>query len=244
VDWFSVTRLTRIGGIAAPHNGHRPSTPAPIFWVDAGSTASYPGTGTTWTDISPVGRSGTIYGATWDSGGWFDLSGSFNWAEWGFTYPTYPAGTDPISMSVVFQTYSASGDQAFLSMGDITGARVSLWLHGPTGMIGVESAGGARATSAWAGISTWVHLTAVSTGPNKFDFDLYVNGSLVTSSDIGGNGARNVATAYTGAKVGMYANAVTGFVWGKVALGKIWARTLTAAQVAADFETTRTRFGL
>lgn len=45
------------------------TTPVPIIWLDFTNTASYPGTGTAVTDLSPNGRNGTIRGngITFDS---------------------------------------------------------------------------------------------------------------------------------------------------------------------------------
>ena len=45
------------------------------FLFDAANTDSYPGSGTTWTDIMG-GVEGTINGATWNSNGYFDFDGS------------------------------------------------------------------------------------------------------------------------------------------------------------------------
>jgi hypothetical protein len=51
------------------------------LWLDASNTASYPGTGTTWTDLSGNGNNGTlIYGVTYSStnGGTMVFNGSSN----------------------------------------------------------------------------------------------------------------------------------------------------------------------
>lgn len=48
-----------------------------VMQLDASDTDSYPGSGTTWTDISGSSNNGTISGATWSStdGGIFDFDG-------------------------------------------------------------------------------------------------------------------------------------------------------------------------
>jgi uncharacterized repeat protein (TIGR02543 family) len=38
------------------------STPTPLLWLDAANSTSYTGSGTTWSDLSPNGRNGTIVG--------------------------------------------------------------------------------------------------------------------------------------------------------------------------------------
>lgn len=49
-----------------------------IMQLDASNASSYPGSGSTWTDLSGNGNNGTINGATWSStdGGLFDLDGT------------------------------------------------------------------------------------------------------------------------------------------------------------------------
>jgi len=55
-----------------------------IYYVDAGDTSSYPGSGTTWTDLSGQGRTTTLYnGPTFDtgSGGSLNFDGINDLAE-------------------------------------------------------------------------------------------------------------------------------------------------------------------
>jgi len=37
--------------------------PSPMLWLDATNPSSYPGSGTTWTDLSGNNRNGTLVGA-------------------------------------------------------------------------------------------------------------------------------------------------------------------------------------
>jgi len=54
-----------------------PLDPNLVLYLDAGNTNSYPGTGTTWFDLTENQNNGTITGATWNSGGgYFDFDGS------------------------------------------------------------------------------------------------------------------------------------------------------------------------
>ena len=53
--------------------------PCPVLWLDAGITTSYPGTGTTWNDLSGNGNNGTLVnGVVYNSanGGVLDFSGT------------------------------------------------------------------------------------------------------------------------------------------------------------------------
>lgn len=53
-----------------------PSDPDLKLDLDASDTNSYPGTGTTWSDLTNNNNDGTINGATWNPGGYFDFNGS------------------------------------------------------------------------------------------------------------------------------------------------------------------------
>ena len=46
------------------------------MYLDASNAASYPGTGTTWFDLTSNANNGTINGATWSNSDYFDFDGS------------------------------------------------------------------------------------------------------------------------------------------------------------------------
>ena len=48
----------------------------PILYLDAGDSNSYSGTGTTWYDLTANNNDATITGATWNSGGYFEVQSS------------------------------------------------------------------------------------------------------------------------------------------------------------------------
>ena len=63
-----------------------------ILVLDAGNTKSYPGSGTTWSDLSGNGNDGTINGATHTSGtgGYFDFDGSNDYVSFSsYSQPAY-----------------------------------------------------------------------------------------------------------------------------------------------------------
>ena len=57
--------------------------PTPQMYLDAGNTNSYPGTGSTWFDLSSNGINGTITGASWNTGGYFQFNGSSDFVNLG-----------------------------------------------------------------------------------------------------------------------------------------------------------------
>lgn len=236
-----MSRLGRVGALAVPHVKRR-GVPAPCFFVDAGDTSSYPGSGSVWTDISSYGLAGTIAGPSWNSSGWFNFTGGY--CDWSPTPSAVPIGTAAITMQVVFKTTSASTGQEMFGLSDVGPAgRVALFID-PSGYVGIETNGVAVWTNVWAGASTWVVLTAVSTGPNKHDFALYVNGALVTSSTVGTNGARSVSSSSLQLRVGGIPYTTPYRFSGDIAIAKMWAGSLSSGQVDSEFQAIRSRFGL
>lgn len=67
-----------IGGLVASAPASDIVQSGLFMHLDASDIDSYPGTGTTWTDLTGNGNNGTISGATWSStdGGQFDFDGS------------------------------------------------------------------------------------------------------------------------------------------------------------------------
>jgi len=51
------------------------------MYLDASDTTSYPGTGTTWFDLTSNANNGTINGATWNPGGYFDFDGGNDYVD-------------------------------------------------------------------------------------------------------------------------------------------------------------------
>lgn len=88
-----------------------------IFCVDAKNTKSYPGSGSTLSDIGS-GVDGTIYNATFDSSGYFDFDGTGDYISLdGFSSKLI--GMTSFSISVWFRYHDeGSGYQYFLTMGD------------------------------------------------------------------------------------------------------------------------------
>ena len=60
-----------------------------VFFLDAGNTKSYPGTGTAWTDMSGSGNTTTLSGATYNS----DNSGNILF-DGSNDYATFNPGSD------------------------------------------------------------------------------------------------------------------------------------------------------
>lgn len=239
-----VTRLGRMGALSAPaHNKIASASARCVFHVDAANTASYPGSGTTWYDLSHNANAGTMYsGMSWNSSGWMNLDGVDDSAVFGVP-SDLPTGSNPQTLMAVFRTTNVTPAQDVGGIGDNTadGGRAALFVSG--GYLGVECRNTGFQTNSWAGTAnTWVCFAAVLTGTNCWDWQLYVNGAPVTGSGIGTNMARVFAT--NNLNVGKIPGANASFFGGDIPIFKIWKARLTAGQVDHEFQIIRSRFGL
>ena len=87
-----------------------------VFYIDAAYKKSYPRSGATWSDIGS-GVDGTVYNATFDSSGYFNLDGSGDYISLdGFSSEL--VGMSNFTLSLWFRYHTGSGYQYLLSMGD------------------------------------------------------------------------------------------------------------------------------
>ena len=64
--WYGITYETQVPPVLATST----------LYLDASNTTSYPGTGSTWFNISGNSHNGSISGPIFNSGGWFDYDGT------------------------------------------------------------------------------------------------------------------------------------------------------------------------
>ena len=85
-----------------------------IMYLNASDTTSYPGTGTTWFDLTSNGNNGTISGATWNNSGYFNFDGSNDivtlGSDMGFITRTWQAWVNPdvIQRQYILNTYGST----------------------------------------------------------------------------------------------------------------------------------------
>jgi hypothetical protein len=211
-----------------------------ILHLDAGILSSYPGSGTTWTDLSGQGRNGTLtLGPTFssDNGGsiQFDnvddfvniptvpqkVNQPFSYFSWAYLN-TAPSGvTNGIwghygvaSVNCHFETSGASNMR--IRLGDINNSSLPSF---PVGQ--------------------WVYAGFTTTGSQH---KYYVNGVLQTTWT-GTTGA--VLGSPGGDPVHMVGRSDETRTWnGRIATALFYDITLSDAQVAQNFNSQRSRFGV
>lgn len=198
-----------------------------VLHLDAGSTASYPGTGTTWTDLSAAGNDVTwVAGTTapaWDAGGWFTFDGGDR-LEVG---AILTAGSSYTVEAWVWDASDATGSRNILSSSSDVLYLNGTNLHGGVG-------GTFRVTEAPGfPTATWQHV-AFTVDPDAATVRLYREGAEVDAEPRAGGSSGE--TLYIGAHV-------AASLWiGRIAEVRVYATALTAAQVAANRLTTAGRY--
>ena len=205
---------------------------APVLYLDAGNTKSYPGSGTTWTDLSGNGNHGTLTnGPTFNSanGGSIVFDGvddyvnapvakmaSVSFSCWGKTQAN-------LSQPMLFNAGpNLVGPDLFFYTGRVSW---NTWEGNanPFGQIPASASNG-----------MWHHYAIVNdaTSTAKLYYDnilygsaSYRNASVYNNLTIGGN--------------------VNSYMWnGSISGFSVYNRALSAAEISTNFNATRGRYGL
>lgn len=219
-----------------------------VLQLDAGNPVSYPGTGTTWTNLRGASTATLTNSPTFNSAN----GGSISFTGTAFAPVTpfaanFPVGSAVRTMSAWFNATTFSGGREIFGIGANSGngSRVGLWLDS-AGTLGYEVQGAGLVTSDWPGLNNWVNLTVV-TGATAHAGLIYVNGTRRTNTTtLGSNVAINTATSATGqCVIATVPNANTVHLFqGRIATVFMYNRGLTADEVSQNFNATRGRFGV
>ncbi len=210
-----------------------------VLNLDAGNFLSYPGSGTTWSDLSGNGNNATLVnGPTYssDNGGsiFFDGTNDHAVLDSGFQVSTSSAYSFE---AWIYKTATKTNNAAMLISGgyggDPDGIQIATEVYGSTGDIQISTDGTATAIY-YNGVSQILNGGSTGTDTN-FNLNewihIAVTGNIVNSTDgaahhIGQN--NNNTNEYTG----------------RISNLKVYDRTLTAAEIQQNFNATRSRFGI
>lgn len=221
------------------------------YW-DAGNTKSYPGSGTTWTDLSSSAKNGTITSPTWSSsyGGYFQHDGTTNRST-AITYSTslYDWWTTDFTIDAWIYPTSYTGwyiltPNISTLIGNIDPVSVTnYWSFGinASGYIifyyFTSTQNYVTSANLKVSLNTWSHIAMTKTSSG---ISFYYNGTTdgVTTA-ISGTPTSSAATNLT---IAGYDNArPTGYIAGI----KIYkAKALTLSEVSQNFHALRGRFGV
>ena len=202
-----------------------------VLALDAGNPKSYPGSGTTWTDLSGRGNNGTLVGSpTYSSsnGGEIILNGTTQYIN----VPT------PNLSATNYTVFCASRYNTSPS-GRIINGYSNNWLVGHWGATteNYYAEGWVSSVSAGAGDTNYrIHS---ATGDISLDsYQLFVNGTLTAGPNTGGSQGPN------GFGIGRYAPGNSEYSNARVSFLFAYNRVLTAAEVSQNFNALRGRYGI
>jgi hypothetical protein len=217
------------------HHSPRIVTDGLVLSLDAADKNSYPGSGTTWYDLSPNGNDGTITNAArnTESGGCFDFDGSGDYITIGDLGTNHPDWT--VSCWWVSDT---TNENSMFHLSSNKSQGFTVWSSSSMAYY-VTKSGVATHTGTSYTWSTgrWYHLTLNHTSSTNVML-IYINGVQVDSDTID-----NIAAHEEFDEV-VIGTGAYGEWDGRIANFNIWSRVLTAKEVLENFNAQRTRFGV
>lgn len=209
--------------------------------LDAGATISYPGSGTTWTDVS--GQNNTC-----------TLTASVTYITTGTGGPVlnFPGGGDQgeiVTTSGLSSSTAVTLEFVMYSVSSIPGTGNILLKNGNSGwrirtetnLLNLITNGGSLGLKTTAGsisINSWCYVAA--TMSSTTGCKIYLNGNLNASTP-----TNYSPTAIATGNVYISQWPGTGETWyGRLGIVRIYNSTLTAAEVSLNFNRIRGRFGL
>lgn len=201
-----------------------------ILNLDAGVSASYPGTGTTWTDLSGNGNHGTLVnGVSFSSsnGGIFVFDGVDDYI------------TISLNLSASNHTIIAGARYTGTSNKRVISSNSNNWLmgwwNGQTNMYYAE--GWVSASSGGVAETSW--LIYAATGNVTTDsYALYRNGNLLVGPNASGSAGPN------GIRIGNSGVYTTEISTCEVSFILAYNRVLTDTEIGKNFNALRGRFGI
>ena len=218
-----------------------------VLCLDAADKNSYPGSGTTWTDLSPNGNDGTITNATFSTagGGSMDFDGSGDYIDCGHD-TTLDAGTSDFTACCWFKLVDDGNHHDIISKGTSlnTGYGWALSFLDSTSKLyfdcGDNIARVATISSTAISHNTWYHVAVTRNNARNLS-EIYINGvSDVTAANILddlGDGSQDIPF-----KIGSSASAR--YLNGSVTNVGFWSRVLTATEITQNFNAQRSRFSV
>lgn len=232
-----------------------------VLWLDAANTKSYPGSGTTWADLSGNNNSGSLVnGPTFSSanGGSIVFDGVNDYGQVSYN-PVLNFCTSlndlPFTISSWCYVNSLTNGFTVCNKGDTGGGVEESYAFGIntsgnfflTLYDNIGSNQSSKVANSMLSVLTWYNITATYTGTGgNSGISLYVNGILQGSQN-------QSAGAYTRMRVqttnlylasfgttGIYSSKSNG----RIANTQIYNRALSQAEVQQNYNATKARFGL
>jgi hypothetical protein len=219
-------------------NGPKIVTDVLTFVVDAADKNSYPGSGTTWVDLSRSGRNGTLTnGPTFDSanGGSIVFDGVDDYVSCDDIATAY------LTLSVWVYKTSTTTNQGICGRNSnsytITQINNTLQVYAST-------AGTFSDTGYVIPLNEWINIVFTYSGTGLSDSQtVYINGTNIFSS-AAGSGALPTGRVRGGFfAIGLYTTN-SSYWGGRISQVQVYGRALSASEVTQNYNAQKSRFGL
>ena len=213
-----------------------------VLSLDAGNLKSYPGSGTTWTDLSGITSSGELVNSpVYNSSN----LGFFQFVTDDFARIANNTALDTQTPTVeVWVKTNATNQNGFWFEKGTVNTQYSLFQEGTTirwrMFIGGAITQLSTTTATYMDTSNWYQVVGTYTSGTR---RLYINGVQVNSDTQSGT----IATNSGGMSIGVYGGFSGGrgyYYNGNLAACRIYNRALTAAEVSQNFNALRGRFSI
>jgi hypothetical protein len=205
-----------------------------VLALDAGNTQSYPGSGTTWTDLSGRSNNLTLFGGVTFSNGVLDFDGVNGYAQ--TTANVIGTGASiphTIEMWVNFDTIVSTRWWLAVLGQYSNGSHHWIGTSATATQFGVF--GGTQRTPNLLGTSRWLHIVNTFDGTSLIN---YVN--TTASSPVTASGFNFLNSNFS---IGLR-NGAENYFDGKVSIARIYSRALTASEIRQNYNAIKSRFGL
>ena len=211
-----------------------------VLWLDAQQPGSYPGTGTTWTDLSGNSNNATLSGTyTYNQTSINFISsgkGLVNYASSNLSLITSSTGVTVSIWTRVSSIPNGSYNRLF-SVGDYPSQNYYLEFNGVTlGTLLSFVGGSPLVTNQVLSTGTWYNIVQTYDGSLN---SIYINGIL--SKSVGANGSISTTTTY----LGIFSDPTVGSnTSGEVSIFSMYKRALSAAEISTNFNALRGRYNV
>lgn len=233
-------------------SGQKIITDGLVLHLDAAQLRSYPGSGTTWTDLSGNGNNGTLTnGPTFNSanGGSIVFDGTNDYVVINNTI------TNSLLSGLTFNIWARRNvlaihglivnfDSSSLGQGfdfRLTSNTIDmLYFTNGANIIG-------RRSSTFPSINSWNNIVGLWNGTiNPSGFSIYLNGIRVDNSNLAIGTVSTIVNGGANLEIGRerYVSGPTSYFNGNISQASIYNRALSATEITQNYNATKSRFGL
>lgn len=235
-------------------NGPRIVTNGLVLSLDAGDSNSYPGSGTTWRDLSGNNNSGSlINGPTFNSAnaGSIIFDGVDDYFQTSTSPITINSSSFTIECFIRFSNFNNGNFFPIIDGGNYGGSdpafgrQVGYTLSkNNANRLYLAADGGYVEISTSITNNQWYHIIGTATYGNPYSLSLFVNGTSIPSSSGASTNTLTINQTSSRAARGYITTGLTTYGPFTLSTTRFYNRALSAAEVQQNYNAQKSRFGL